>query len=67
MNPVLFTIVPTLAHREAGSALPWSPVVTEPTPRAAGLRVRTGSALHALARRIEPYDARQEQARYRTA
>lgn len=68
MNPLLDTIVRDLAHGEAASALPGAPVVPEPTPRAAALRLRVGTALHHLAQRIEPRGAhRVEAGRYRTA
>ncbi len=42
MNPLLDTIVRDLAHGEAASALPGAPVVPEPAPRAAALRLRVG-------------------------
>lgn len=68
MNPLLDLIIRDLAHGEGASALPGAPVVADETPRAATLRRRVGSGLHALARRIEPRDPRRvEAARYRTA
>lgn len=67
MNPLLDTIVRDLAHRTPASALPGAPVVDD-TPRAAVARRRVGAALHAVARAIEPHDARRvEPVRYRTA
>jgi hypothetical protein len=67
MNPLLHSIVIDLAHGEPASALPGAPVVDD-TPRAAAARRRVGAALHAVARAIEPNDARRvEPVRYRTA
>ena len=68
MNPLLDSIIHTLAHGEPTSALPWAPVVPHRTPRSAGLRRRVGTGLHGLAHRIEPQDTRTvEAAHYCTA
>ena len=45
--------------REASqSALPHAPVIQDQNPRPAAFRVRTAGALHRLADRIGPVDAR---------
>ena len=56
MNPLLDAIVRDLATGVPASALPGAPVVPHTPTRTAILRHRTGSALHAVARRIEPRD-----------
>jgi hypothetical protein len=54
MEPLVNRIIVTAAHGTAFSALPNAPVVPERPALAVGLRRRTGLALHAVARRVEP-------------
>ena len=68
MEPLLSTLVRDLAHGTAASALPSAPVVPHTPRRATIVRGLAGSALHRLARRIEPREAhRMEGACYGTA
>ena len=68
MEPLLNTLVRDLAHGTAASALPGAPVVPHTPRRATMVRRRAGSALHRLARRIEPREThRVEGACYGTA
>ena len=62
MNPLLDTIARNLAHGTGASALPSAPVVPDTPGRASILRLQVGAALHGVARRIEPRDARRVEA-----
>ena len=68
MEPLVNRIIVAAAHGTALSALPDAPVVPERPARAAALRRRTGLALHAVARRVEPREtAFVDGARYHAA
>ena len=68
MEPLVNHIVVAAARGTALSALPNAPVVPHRATRAAGLRLRTGRVLHAVARRVEPREATLvEGARYHAA
>lgn len=68
MEPLVNRIVVATARGTALSALPHAPVVADRPTRVAGLRLRTGRVLHAVARRVEPREATLvEGARYHAA